>query len=178
MNTFQRHVMTGTRDKQRGAILISVLAILIVLTMLGIAATRSTTLEERMAGNFQEKYVAFQAAEAAARVAENALDDKTQRDAMPFDGTKGTYNVTESAGAVDPLSAFKSSATTTVPVTVAGVATGTAYYIERLPERALPNSSIKEGPQKPPSVQMYRVTARGYGRSGITEVIVQTTWAL
>jgi len=162
---------------QRGAILIAVLAILIALTLLGLAGVRSTTLEERMVGNFQEKYLAFQAAETAARVAEGVLDNAVVRADLDFDGSDGSHEVTEDGGAVDPFSAF-STASNYVAVDVDGQHEGTAYFIERVPERPLAKSSLVVGfPSKVRKVQIYRVTARGFGRGGETEVIVQTTWA-
>ena len=48
---------------QQGAVLITALVLLLVLTMLGLASMSTTTLEERMAANSQESNRAFQAAE-------------------------------------------------------------------------------------------------------------------
>lgn len=162
---------------QRGAILIAVLAILITLTLLGLAGMRSTTLEERMVGNFQEKYLAFQAAETAARIGEGLLDTKDSREALVFDGSDGSYDVTPEGGSVDPFTAFDDGSTVTT-VSVADQASGTAYYIEKMPVKTLAKSSLVVGfDRQAPEVQMYRVTARGYGKTGATEVVIQSTWA-
>jgi type IV pilus assembly protein PilX len=48
---------------QRGVALVMALVILLVLTILGVAAMNTTTLEERMAGSSQEVTRAFEAAE-------------------------------------------------------------------------------------------------------------------
>ncbi len=48
---------------QSGAALVMSLVILLVLTIIGVAAMRTSALEERMAGNIQEATHAFQAAE-------------------------------------------------------------------------------------------------------------------
>jgi Tfp pilus assembly protein PilX len=48
---------------QRGVALVMALVILLVLTVLGVAAMNTTTLEERMAGGTQEVTRAFEAAE-------------------------------------------------------------------------------------------------------------------
>jgi len=58
---------------QRGAALVISLLILLVMTVLGVAAMGTTTLQERMANNNRQQQVAFQAAEAALRTAENWL---------------------------------------------------------------------------------------------------------
>lgn len=62
------------RPKERGAVLVVALVILLVVTALGAAAMRSATLDMRMANNSQERQQAFNAAEAALRTAEAWLD--------------------------------------------------------------------------------------------------------
>jgi len=62
-----------TPVRQRGAVLAISLLVLLVMTVLGVAAMGSTTLQERMANNNRQQQVAFQAAEAALRAAENYL---------------------------------------------------------------------------------------------------------
>ncbi len=53
--------------KQKGAILVVSLILLVVMTLIGLSSMRATILEEKMAGNFRDSNVAFQAAEAALR---------------------------------------------------------------------------------------------------------------
>lgn len=55
---------------QRGAVLAMSLLILLVMTIIGVASMGSTTLQERMANNNQQRQIAFQAAEAALRAGE------------------------------------------------------------------------------------------------------------
>ena len=66
-----RPINTGAG--QKGAVLVVVLAILIVLTLLGITSMTTTTLEEKMAGNAKDANLAFQAAESALRGGESWL---------------------------------------------------------------------------------------------------------
>ena len=49
------------------------LLLLLVMTMIGVTAVQVTSLEEKMAGNTRDRNLAFQAAEAALRVGENAI---------------------------------------------------------------------------------------------------------
>ncbi len=58
-------------DGQHGSALIISLLILIVLTLLGLAAMSTNTLEEKMAGNLRTKDVTFQAAESGLRAGED-----------------------------------------------------------------------------------------------------------
>ena len=51
---------------QHGVVLVVSLLILLLVTMLAVTALQSTTLQEKMAGNQQERHKALQAAEAAA----------------------------------------------------------------------------------------------------------------
>ncbi len=60
-------------NKQQGAVLIVSLLMLLVMTIIGLSAMRSTTLEEKMAGNYRNSNIAFQAAESALRDGENDL---------------------------------------------------------------------------------------------------------
>jgi len=56
--------------RQRGAVLVVGLIILVVLTLLSVQGMRSNLAQERMGSNMRERNVAFQAAEAALRVGE------------------------------------------------------------------------------------------------------------
>ena len=52
---------------QKGIALLTSLIFLVVLTILGLAGMRSTTMQERMSGNLRDQSIATQAAEAALR---------------------------------------------------------------------------------------------------------------
>lgn len=60
----------GVVDSQRGVVLITALVFLILLTMLGLAVSRNTSIEEKLVRNFIDSDQAFAAAEAALRDAE------------------------------------------------------------------------------------------------------------
>lgn len=61
------------RSGENGAALIVALLILLVLTLLGVTAMQTTTLQERMAGHSTDQELAFQAAEAALRRGERSI---------------------------------------------------------------------------------------------------------
>ena len=63
-------------SQQRGAVLLISLIMLLLLTIIGTAAMRDTNLQERMAGNMRDHHIAFQAAEAALRFAEQGIKDE------------------------------------------------------------------------------------------------------
>ncbi len=64
---------TKDRNAQRGAVLAISLMILLVMTMIGVASMGTTTLQEKMANNNNQRQIAFQAAEAALRAGEAFL---------------------------------------------------------------------------------------------------------
>lgn len=72
MNTPSSTRRHSTRQacRQRGIALIVALILLVVATLTGMAGIRSTTLQEKMAGNQYDRSLAMQAAEAALRAAE------------------------------------------------------------------------------------------------------------
>ena len=65
------------RNRQAGVALAVALVLLLVITLLGLASIRGTSLQEKMSANLQDRDVAFQAAEAALRVAEQRIADTT-----------------------------------------------------------------------------------------------------
>jgi len=60
-------------SRQQGAVLVISLLLLLVMTLLGLGASQSTRLQERMAGNQRDQEVALQGAEASLRAAEALL---------------------------------------------------------------------------------------------------------
>lgn len=61
------------RQRQRGVALIVALILLIVVTLIGLASIRGTTMQEKMAGNLNDRNVGLQNAEAALRVAQSQI---------------------------------------------------------------------------------------------------------
>ncbi len=59
--------------KQRGATLLVALVMLIVMTLLGLASIRSTSMQEKMGANLYDRSLAFQAVESALREAESGI---------------------------------------------------------------------------------------------------------
>ena len=74
-------------SQQRGAALVTVLLLLLIMTLLGLASLRSGIMEERMSGNLRDRGVGFQAAEGALRQAETVI----QATARPYTGASGLY---------------------------------------------------------------------------------------
>ena len=61
------------RARQKGVALFISLVFLLLMTLVGVTAIQTTTLQERMAGNTADRNLAFQASESALRVGERWL---------------------------------------------------------------------------------------------------------
>ncbi len=77
--------------KQSGAALVTGLIFLVILTLLGISAVRTASMEERMSGNLRDRNLALQAAEMALRYAEQHIrdNDPATNVPTPIDGLIG-----------------------------------------------------------------------------------------
>lgn len=71
------------RQGQQGITLVVVLLLLVIVTLLGLAAMRGTVMQERMSGNAAARSTVFQAAEALLREAESLAAGKPT---MPTSG--------------------------------------------------------------------------------------------
>lgn len=76
-----------TVNKQSGAVLVVSLVMLLLLTMIGLAGTQETSMEEKMASNSRNQNLAFQMAESALRAGEANIVAITALSA--FDGNNG-----------------------------------------------------------------------------------------
>ena len=78
-------------QKQLGATFITGLIFLVVLTLLGVTAMKTASMEERMPGNLRDRNLALQAAEMALRYAEQHIrdNDPTTNAPTPILGVAG-----------------------------------------------------------------------------------------
>jgi len=60
---------------QQGSVLLISLICLLLLTLVGVSAMKLTSLDERMSGNYRDREMAFQSAEAALVEAENFIEN-------------------------------------------------------------------------------------------------------
>ena len=181
---------------QHGITLVVALLFLVVLTLLGVAAVSSTTLEERMARNGRDYNIAFQASEAGLRDARKEISGQSIRNPPIFGATGFTANcgTGSSQGLCLPATsgsdvwdtymtnkgvdygtnavvAFGSTTTTpTLPLVPepGGVAQQPRYLIEALPDLSV-GVSLKAGATK----YIYRSTAQGFGPNANTQVVLQ-----
>lgn len=165
------------KQKQQGAALITGLIFMVVLTLIVISAMRTTSLEEKMAGNARNRDLAFQSAEAAIRIAERFLDTDNAGAGLPaFNGSVPGYYQNLVTGSSDAFWASYNWGSRSV-LTASGltnVAQQPRYVIEKLnivpPGQSLKSSSVNA------TSSVYRVTARGVGGDANTVVILQSNF--
>jgi Tfp pilus assembly protein PilX len=93
-----RTISRSPRENQRGAALVMALAVLVLLTILGISAMKSSTLEYRMATSIQDKSTAFQAAESGLSEAMSSVTlNPNQSVYYTYYGKAGVQAVVETA---------------------------------------------------------------------------------
>jgi len=98
--------LSRTPPKQRGATLLISLVLLLVLTILALAAGRSATLQQRMAGNMQQQDLAFQYAENGIQAAILELEDESIR---PQQGERCLFSLEGTAPASDWIDCSKTT---------------------------------------------------------------------
>ncbi|HQQ63286.1 MAG TPA: PilX N-terminal domain-containing pilus assembly protein [Pseudomonadales bacterium] len=183
--------------RQRGAVLIVGMIMLLLLTLLGVAGMRDTLLQEKMTGNMRDRETAFQSAEAALREAEGRISGSTK--ITMTNGTSGLYARatltdlyrTYSNAAVSETKYWKTyswinngACTNSVQYSASNtsgqlpnVAQQPCYVIEELPGAMSPVAgSTNGGTTTGKTITDYRITARGVGLTTDAVVILQSVY--
>lgn len=184
MNT-QTTLLTPNARRQQGFVLVVALILLLILTVLGLAAAQSTSMQEQMAGNQRNHALAFEAAEAGLNAAKSGLLQNLWSNAEFASNTNGLYTVATCCGASGgytsawTVTGVWSSAiplsTPTPSLSVPQVAAQPVFLIEALPPVAPPGSSLvmRQNGGTPP-VQPYRITAYATGGDQTSHVFLQS----
>lgn len=176
----------STHSSQRGIALVTGLLFMVVLTLIALSALKTTSLEERMAGNARDQGLAFEAAEAGVRDALRYIALHNLTPANPFvagcaAGLCQNDPVTpiwQTISANDDWTSNKTLAYSGTAMTIDGskpLANQPHYIIELLPSASPPGFSMNQGKGLSGSdVIPFRVTSHGWGVNAQTQVTVQT----
>jgi type IV pilus assembly protein PilX len=180
----------STRSRQQGAVLYITLILLIILTIIGVAAARLQTGEAVMARNDHNHQLALQAAEAALRDAEINLADGTWSIAQFAGNTKGLYVLsTEAQGGLPsgiPGSIVEQIDWNAPPPNTAMTYTGpalgnaaaspvaTQMIIEDLPPVARAGDPLCTPSNQTQSCAVYRVTVHAVGGDSSASATLQS----
>lgn len=176
-------------SSQRGAALITALLILMVLTVIGISALRTSSTQETIVGNLRDQDLAFQAADTALTAAETNIDAIIN---PPLATNSGANNgiYTRDLGNASPVD-WKSTVhdKTNTWNTATGIATEFGTTAQELTELSadplfvieeegfLEDDLGTETQAQGLGKYSYRITARGQGKAGSTVSLLQETFA-
>ncbi len=187
---------TQYANTQRGASLIMVLLIMVVVSLLGVGGAQIALMSERGARNDRDLQVAWQAADAALNDAEfdmlnfraAVFDGKSSVAFLPGCGTSGTSKglcVTTSATKPAWLVVDFTSNDTSAPSTAFGAFTGRNFkaggvgiqpaQVPRYIVETVPDPVRDKGK---PATLMYRVTAMGFGPRTDIQAVIQMIYRI
>lgn len=181
MNILDSTSMTVPR--QRGVALFISLVLLLVLTIIGVSAVQTTSLEERMSRNTRDVALAFQAAESALRDAEQFLDGVVSTVDFVDSGANGLWTVApmdQPPRWADGTIWSSDARSISAPTGINGVAQQPRYIIEHVAsllreENAYQLSDPYSG-LSADRIEVFRVTARGVGGTTGARVMLQSTY--
>lgn len=172
-------ILLTPRLRQRGVVLVISLLMLLVLTMIGLAATRGTTLEQRMTANQNDQEVAFQAAEAALRAGESQISGAANLNFA--NNTAGAY--TQASMTVNWKTIDWDPTGSAVTAYTAGIQptpiVNPSYFIVLDPADLGGGSGENLSPDQAISNDyLYHIYARGVGLTGNSAVILESTYKI
>lgn len=179
------HTQSDRRNAshQRGAILITSMLLLLVLTIIGITAMQMSRMQERMAGNTRDLNLAFQGSEAGLRNGEALVRIQTARPDTSSAAGSSFYT----AGAITnpetrndtwwnsnglEYEADNDRSTTTAEVTY--LTADPRFVVESI---GFVSDSLTVGHGPPQGRDFYQVTGRSTGGSGAANTVLRSTYA-
>ena len=174
---------THSLQAQRGAILVTAMLLLLVLTIIGITASQMTRMQERMAGNLRDQNLSFQGSEAGLRDGEELIRTRTARPdtcvAAPcFFWTRGTLsNVPARDGTWWGTNGTELEADGnrgSLAKDMAELDADPRFVVESI---GFVSDSLTVGHGPPEGRDFFQVTGRSTGGSGSATTVLSTTYA-
>ncbi len=181
-NAHRRIVSRAGARQQAGVALFISLVLLLVLTIIGISAVQTTSLEVRMARNDYDTLLAFQAAESALRDAEAQIENFLNLDDFDDTGTLGLWDIADLG---DPprwetANLWTGAQSVVAPTVVDGVAAQPRYIIEDAAEvqrsESIMIANNDDAGGIADRINIFRITARGVGGTAQATVTLQSTF--
>ena len=174
-----RHEVPAPQTYQRGGALIISLVFLLVITLMAVTSMRSTTLQERMAGNTRDRNLAFQAAESGLREAEMYIEGIASLGG--FDGVGGLYGRTDTEPDYQDYSMWSDGSSYVTADETYGAFQEPRYFIRHFTtvvgEEGAMNMSGYGDNKGTGDVTIFRITSRGTGGgTDSAEVILRTQY--
>jgi type IV pilus assembly protein PilX len=163
----------GVRTGQAGAVLVTGLLFLLVMSLLGVTAMNVALLEEKMAGNLRDRSVAFQAAETALRSVEAML--------------AASADIIDASAAEPCRSGWYERISCPLPAVLTddfwqrgsvGAATGELAHVALPPQYVVERLDCYPWPLEKCDHYPFRVTVRASGGSAAAVVMLQAVYLL
>lgn len=169
---------------QKGAVLFVSLIMLVVVTLMGVIAMKSSTLQEKLAAAAMDQNVAFQAAESALRDAEMYISSSvTAASGFSADCTNGLC--LPSTSAISAWAAIADWNTSALPIVygsqtaapaISSVARQPRYIIELLGDIPCSVGCSLNMQKLESDGTAFRITAMGWGKRTSTPVMLQSIY--
>lgn len=165
---------------QRGAILVTSMLLLLVLTIIGVTVMQMSRMQERMAGNSRDVNLAFQAAEGTLRAAEQYIGDQQVRPVTCSGADTGSCPVFTEGTVVGTTANqdetwWDEKGRTYDQETMDGLRETPTAVVEEL-GYVRTDGGVVMGQDPPDGRDFYQVTSRSTGGSGLAEIVLQSTF--
>lgn len=175
--------MTPTRARllsnNQGSVLVIGMLTLILLSLIGVSATTTSSIEVQIAGNDKAAKEAFYAAELGLSMGERTTQAFTTRVDLNEGSVPGRYgrgtqpNWHSMTWSASDTATIQSSA---MPSGLQNVATPPRFAIE---ERTfIRTGTLTIGTVQPTGIYLFNVTSRGVGSNSNAEVVLQSVYAM
>src|SRR3989344_6780492 len=175
-------------NHQRGMVLVLALVFLLLLTIMGITALNTTSLEEKMTGNVKDRNLAFQAAESALILAESWINAQIGKPIFPSNTTglylpdagvsgdpDGVDNWNENIWAGNNVVAYPNTPGQAGTGALGKINTQPRYIIEDMGETPESGGSlVTTSSYTSKGTTVVRITARGTGGTDAAVVMLQS----
>lgn len=180
MKKNHRALLVRSAHLQQGAVLVVGLIMLLLIAMIGLASVRGTNMQEIMAGNMRDRNLAFQTAESGLRIGEAQVDSLNPA-SFAGSGLWRDLNI-EKAGNPSPVHEWDAEQWETegnaIESSLPELPVSPRYIIESVfvPPKAIAEASgsCVEVDCVAPKFDFYRVSSRGTGATGTSEVVLQS----
>lgn len=167
----------GRRSRSRGIVLFASLALLLALCIGAMGAAQTALLESRMARNQQDAAIAFHAAESALDQAEDWLRANTNDPATRFAANRAGFYMDAGYSEEEPwrnASVWRGDGSLPFGEAPAHAQAPPRVVFEWLTSYI--DSGDASAPLPPATIDVFRVTARGFGANAVTTLQTTCAW--
>lgn len=170
-------VKLSTINAQKGVVLIVGLVMVLLLSIIALAAIKGSGMQEAMLGNTRDRNIAFQAAEAGLSAGEAIVDEDLVAIA-PACPTTGVCFGDRDATPANSVLFFTDALWTSLGVTTTALSLPTKsqpiYVVEELELYRPDDGSSVDGIGGVTQIVPYRITSKGVGLTAESTAIVQS----